>query len=80
VRSLPWLWLCVGGRKLLAAIPAPPPFHPPLHQGWREIIRFIPPLTISQGEVDTALGMLERGLAKAVATWKGPAPGYARKP
>jgi len=48
-------------------------------QGWREIIRFIPPLTITQAEMDTALAMLERGFTKAVATWKGPAPGYARK-
>jgi acetylornithine/succinyldiaminopimelate/putrescine aminotransferase len=43
-------------------------------QGWRETIRFIPPLVITEEEMSTAIGMVERALDKAVATWKGPAP------
>jgi 4-aminobutyrate aminotransferase len=45
-----------------------------LTAGWREVIRFIPPLVITEAEMDTALGMLERGYDKAVKTWKGPQP------
>lgn len=50
------------------------PLPHPSVQGWRETIRFIPPLVISEEEMSTAIGMVERALDKAVATWKGPAP------
>lgn len=45
-----------------------------LTASWREIIRIIPPLVISEAEVDLALAAMERALDKAVRTWKGPAP------
>jgi 4-aminobutyrate aminotransferase-like enzyme len=45
-----------------------------LTAGWRETIRVIPPLVISEAETELALGAMERALDKAVRTWKGPAP------
>ena len=45
-----------------------------LTAGWRETIRFIPPINVSEAEMDTALAMLGRAFDRAVATWKGPAP------
>ena len=45
-----------------------------LTAGWRETIRFIPPINVSQADVATALDMLTRAFDRAVATWKGPPP------
>lgn len=45
-----------------------------LTTGWRETIRFIPPIVISKGEMDTALDMFEKGFKDALASWKGPKP------
>jgi hypothetical protein len=39
---------------------------PPPPQGWRETIRFIPPLVVSEYEIETALAMFERGLQDAI--------------
>jgi len=43
-----------------------------LTTGWRETIRFIPPLVITEAEVDDALARFERGLRKALANVKPP--------
>ena len=38
-----------------------------LTTGWRETIRFIPPLVVSEAEMDTALTMFRAGLKRALA-------------
>ena len=42
-----------------------------LTTGWRETIRFIPPLVASELEMAQALDMFERGLGDVVKAWKG---------
>ena len=44
-------------------------FHSECLQGWREIIRFIPPLVITEAEMATAIEMLKRGFETAVKTF-----------
>lgn len=41
-----------------------------LTTGWRETIRFIPPLTVSEAEVDTALAAFGGALDHVVKEWK----------
>lgn len=41
-----------------------------LTTGWRETIRFIPPLVITKEEADTALTLFEKGFQDALKTWK----------
>ena len=45
-----------------------------LTTGWRETIRFIPPLVATEAEMATALEIFERGLGDVVKGWRG-APG-----
>ena len=45
-----------------------------LTTGWRETIRFIPPLVITEKEVDTALSMFEKALDDVLPTWKASKP------
>jgi 4-aminobutyrate aminotransferase len=45
-----------------------------LTTGWRETIRFIPPLVITEKEVDTALEMFAKAVKKTVATWTASKP------
>jgi 4-aminobutyrate aminotransferase len=45
-----------------------------LTTGWRETIRFIPPLTVSEAEVETALQAFGDALAHVLGVWKSPAP------
>jgi 4-aminobutyrate aminotransferase len=45
-----------------------------LTTGWRETIRFIPPLVVSEKEMDTGLELFRKGMTKALAAWKGPKP------
>lgn len=45
-----------------------------LTTGWRETIRFIPPLVITKQEVETVLQMFERALDDVLPTWKGSKP------
>ena len=68
----------VSATALWGRQPPPPPTHcaPAAHrappcvrvplQGWRETIRFIPPLVISEFEVGQALDMFRRGLGDAI--------------
>jgi 4-aminobutyrate aminotransferase len=44
-----------------------------LTTGWRETIRFIPPLTVTEKEMDFALEAFEKGMKDALASWKGAA-------
>lgn len=44
-----------------------------LTTGWRETIRFIPPLIVTEKEMDHALTAFEAGLKDAITSWKGPA-------
>jgi 4-aminobutyrate aminotransferase len=43
-----------------------------LTTGWRETIRFIPPLTVSAAEVDTALAAFDGALGDVLKDWKAP--------
>ena len=45
-----------------------------LTTGWRETIRFIPPLVVTEAEVDTALEAFGGALEATLAAWKGPPP------
>lgn len=42
-----------------------------LTAGWRETIRFIPPLVISEQEMATAIDMFTKGFEDAIKTWSG---------
>jgi acetylornithine/succinyldiaminopimelate/putrescine aminotransferase len=42
--------------------------------GWRETIRFIPALVVSQPEMDDVLARFGKGLEDAIKAWKGPKP------
>lgn len=43
-----------------------------LTAGWREIIRFIPPLVITEAQMSTALERLDASMADAIKTFKAP--------
>jgi 4-aminobutyrate aminotransferase-like enzyme len=51
-----------------------------LTTGWRETIRFIPALVVSEQEMATALGMFALALEKTVASWQGAQPAAAAVP
>jgi 4-aminobutyrate aminotransferase-like enzyme len=40
-----------------------------LTTGWRETIRFIPPLIVSEKEMDYALKIVDKALGKTIPSW-----------
>lgn len=50
-----------------------------LTTGWRETIRFIPPLVVSSSEMDHALAIFEKALLKTITGWSKATKGYYTK-
>jgi 4-aminobutyrate aminotransferase len=47
-----------------------------LTTGWRETIRFIPPLIVSSSEMDQALDIFESALLETISGWTKATKGY----